>query len=162
MKIYAVIALAALVGSLPAAAQNATSWTYRDPAIAPTTGFVLRRDIPNEYMEVNVARGTVRVEGSAADRVEWEIATSTDSLPGVPTNGPVQINYRGGYPGSVGTTRWNEHFSLEVGPVLRETPAKLAADVRLRVPRTLKILHVNVRGAGKVVLSGFDGEVTVM
>lgn len=140
-------ALIAQAGSqdrrLPAGWHRADDMTMKP---GPSIGSLSRAKIPNEYLEVTVARGTVHVEGGASEQIEWTVAANRDSLAG--------MSY-------VGTTTWNDRFTLDVEVASARQSAAAPADVQLRVPRDLKLLHISLHGAGNVVVDDYAGELTV-
>lgn len=131
------------VRSLPAGTHTADRMTMKP---GPNIGSVGRTVIPNEYLEVTVARGSVQVEGAASDQIDWTIGAKRDSVAG--------MSY-------VGTTTWNDRFTLDVEVASARASAEGGADVQLRVPRDLKLLHINLHGSGRVVVDDYAGELTV-
>jgi hypothetical protein len=147
---------------IPVAAQKPTdfiwarSWQSLVTVPAPITGWVNRTAIPNEYLEVNVARGTIHIEGGASDRIDWVVTQRLDSIMGMSESARNAF-----ISGSVGTTTWADRFTLRVGTPSADTTIHARAELQLRVPRDLKLLHLNLHGAGDVVVDNFAGELTV-
>lgn len=134
--------------------------TIRQGPTVPLTGKIARGSIPNEYLEVTMARGAVQIVGTDGSEVEWDLAAGSDGVPGLA--GPARIVYTAGYPGLFTSTAWQDRLSLDVGAVRRRATADLFPDLRLRVPKTLRLIQVRVRGAGRVDVRGFAGEINVV
>lgn len=128
----------------------------------PVTGSVNRTAIPNEYLEVTVARGTIHIEGGASDRIEWSLV-SRDWASHVRSDtgrARPRLIIAAENPAWVGTSTWPDRYTLDLRIDPTAKPS-LHADVRLRVPRDLKLLHITVHGEGNVVVDNFAGELTV-
>ncbi len=144
--------------SCGAVSENRTAWQML-AGPGPVTGSVERSAVPNGFLEVTVTRGTVHVEGVAGDRVEWVL----DSVPAMlSSNSSSGNSYAINSPGMLmlGTSTAKDRYALEaIGPA--DGLVRRLAAFRLQVPRDLKLLHVITHCAGKVVVDGFAGELTV-
>jgi hypothetical protein len=146
----------------PIAAQGGTRLALHAVFWADTiVGAIKRGDIPNEYLDVTMARGTIHVIGVSSDSVSWNLVPRSWDVHFEGDTGPARSLGRPATPGYIHAAASVDRYTLDVGAKPPGRTPLQPEELWLRIPRDLKLLHVNVRGTGNVVVDNYSGELTV-
>ena len=121
-------------------------------------GAIARKSIPGDYLEINVTRGTLYLQGTASNQVTWRFGIAPDAKRAAerPRAGGTYANTP-----FHGSAVFKDRYQFVAGIAEPDSTTVMHAEVTATVPKDLKMVHVNVYGSGQVIVEGYDGELSV-